>query len=198
MATLNGRAYYTITSILKTLRIPYESIEPGSKPPGGVKLVITTREEKPRIPHTSVAAIEELGQEPIVVKANLYRILHGASGPLVVGLDPGERIGVAIYLGGLELETFTATTPEGVVARLVRLLAALPCSSGVVRIGAGDLRMAEALARDLARRLGPAVMIELVDERGTSNTRPGGRGGERDQHSARLIALRQGRPYNQG
>lgn len=49
VATLSGRAYYRITSLLKEAGISFRSLIPGTEVPPGVSVVLTTQSEKKAI-----------------------------------------------------------------------------------------------------------------------------------------------------
>ncbi|MEM2430225.1 MAG: hypothetical protein QW779_06815, partial [Nitrososphaerales archaeon] len=54
VVTVDGKAYYTITNLLKKLNIPYVDIPPNEKIYQQIKLVLTTKREAPLIQHNKV------------------------------------------------------------------------------------------------------------------------------------------------
>ncbi len=93
---------------------------------------------------------------------------------------------------------------EDVVTLVTKLLENAPQIRKIVRIGYGNPRVAQEIARRIEAAHPLQVKIQFVDERGTSTlvsrARAGKkrtlvRSGTRDQVAAKLIAFREGREY---
>jgi hypothetical protein len=216
VATSNGRSYYAITSLLKRSHIPYVDVIPNvlnlkilereSVPLNGqfskkLKLIITTRKERLEVIGSQVVCIEDLGEDFGLGKQRLLALLYPlkATDRFVVGIDPGERTGIAAFMNHIEIDSDVSGSIEDTIMRAKRLLDNAPKIQKIVKIGCGMPRLAEKIASsldDLCRSNGD-VRIQLVDERGTSSLYASGksRGKTRDQHSAKLIAFRDGRDY---
>lgn len=196
VATLDGKAYYNMTLLLKRIGIPYRNLTPGEKVPKNIRLVLTTTKERPLIPEAKTVCLEELGADYGVAKERVYGHLYGSEEDLLVlGLDPGKRIGLAAYYQQREVASETWNSVDEVVARASQFLENSPAKRRIVRIGYGKPELAEAIARKLRSRVRGNLEIELVDERGTSSLaprKPNSRGA-RDQRAARIIAFRPGR-----
>jgi hypothetical protein len=198
VATLNGKAYYTITDLLRRLDLPFISSTPEEKTEPGVKLVITTRSEKTRIDFDKILCIEEIDGDDYLTKEKIIWELYGnQKDTLFIGVDPGLRIGVTAFYRQQAVEEEVMNSMQEAIERIVSLVEHSPAEKRIVRIGDGKRDMAESLAAIISTELMNTAQVELVDERGTSSlskTRPNRRG-LRDLRSARLIALRQGRRF---
>jgi hypothetical protein len=217
VATSNGRSYYMITSLLKRSHIPYIDIilqREYASASGAIvvptcvddyeskklKLIITTRKERLEVMGNQVVCIEDLGEDAGLAQQRLLCLLHPLkeSDHFVVGIDPGQRTGIAAFMNHIEVESDVLTSVEDTITRARRLLDNAPNVKRVVKIGSGMPLLAEKIAGSLEGQYGKGqVRIQLVDERGTSSLYASGRprSGTRDQRSARLIAFREGRDY---
>ena len=194
IATVDGRAYYTLTRLLKDAGLPFDAVVPGEQLDRTVRLVITTRKENSLIEHHNVICLEDLGEDITEMRQRLFGLLYGGKeSTFVIGVDPGERIGVAAYYPRSEVEVEVFESIEKALDRVERLIQNANAAKKVVRIGYGKPDIAGEILRQLRSR-GLTVSIELVDERGTSSLAGSRKRKEtRDQRSARIIALKRGR-----
>lgn len=192
VATDDGNAYYDIVSRLKRTHLRFFSISSGQVVDYAKDLVITSRKEAPVFGGNALA-IEDLSENPFIMEGQiLSRLLEESKRGLVIGIDPGSRIGVAVFYGGRELGSMTTNSVEESVEFLVRLVQEVPHSSLSVKIGGGEPKSSLRLARLLRERLPPSASMEIVDESGTSAGKRGAIGGTRDQRAAARIAFRKG------
>lgn len=197
VATLDGKAYYTITSLLKNIGISYVDVKPGESIKGDVKLVLTTKKERAKVEFERVLCIEDMEDLGLAGEKVLEEVLGERGDTLLIGVDPGSRIGIAAYHGQEAVVGEVASSVQEAVSLISRMVRSSQAKRRVVRVGDGDPALAERLAARLLDSLNGLVELELVDERGTSSLsrmKPNKRG-IRDLRSACLIALRQGRRY---
>ena len=183
-----------ITSILKRLCISYRVCEPREASDTQPVLVLTTRHKRDLIRHPHVLCVEDLEGDSILPLASIYSSLYGEISEIVVGIDPGSRIGVVICSQKGEIESQVMRSVDEVILRVSQWVSISTARRKIVRIGNGDNDVAYAIAGGLAVRLGDRVNIEIVDEHGTSTASRPNRRGFRDVQSARIIAFREGRP----
>ncbi|MGQ9469430.1 MAG: hypothetical protein ACUVTD_06355 [Nitrososphaerales archaeon] len=197
VATLDGKAYYKIMSILKEMGLKFDNLTPGEVLSHRVKLVITTEKEKNLIDHEKVLSLEELSKDPYLAKEEIIDNLYSDSDEsIIIGIDPGKRIGIAVYYRQKELMGDVLNSVDGTIAKVVKLMTNTRAKKKTVRIGNGEPEMAEKIANELSKRLKDTI-IELVNERGTSSLskiKPSKKV-VRDQRSAMIIALRQGKRF---
>ncbi|MDA4136414.1 MAG: hypothetical protein OK449_05395 [Thaumarchaeota archaeon] len=196
VATDDGNAYYDIVSRLKRTHLQFSSISPGQAVDSAKELVITSRMENPAFGGSGVP-IEDLAEDPMVMEGQLLsRLLDEPRRRLLIGIDPGSRMGIAVFYDGRELGALNSSSVEESVESLVRLVREVPHSSLAVKIGGGEPKTSLRLARSLRERLPPSASLEIVDESGTSAGKRGATGATRDQRAAAKIAFRRGTQFS--
>jgi len=169
---------------------------PGAEIPEGVKLAITTAKERGRLSGLDVISLEDIESDEDLAKQRILRQLQVyTDGPLVVGVDPGRRIGVVGYYGNSEVYGEVLGSFEEAIGRILKLLKSGQRKERIVRIGNGNPKLATELAETLRARADKDIQIEIVDESGTSAVMKPNIRAVRDVRSARLIAFRHGMKY---
>jgi len=197
VATDDGNAYYDIVSRLKRTHLRFSSVSPGQAVDSSKELVITSRKEKSAFGGGGVP-IEDLDEDPMIMEGQLLsRLLDEPRRRLLVGVDPGSRIGVAVFYDGREVGALTLSSVEEVVESLVKVVRAVPHSSLSVKIGGGEPKTSLRLARSLRESLPRSASTEIVDESGTSSGKRGAIGATRDQRAAAKIAFRKGVQFSE-
>jgi hypothetical protein len=161
-----------------------------------VKVVLTTLSERKTIQSPSIIALEEFSDPSSLRHEIAKRLQSQGNGKLIVGIDPGSRIGVVAFYGDDEIYSAILSSADQVASRVCKLQELTKNSDGenIIRVGNGDLRLAASIVNGLKGTVGQAARIELVDERGTSsniNAKPNRRG-VRDLRAAAIIAFREG------
>ena len=137
-------------------------------------------------PRNVVAVLDDsvLGQGPMRVARRLLLRLRGLVGsPIVVGVDPGPKPGIAVVSGGQLLESMEVPSVEGAIAEILGILGDYG-SETVVRVGDGDEPNRNPLVNGLLSR---GVRVELVSERVTKGCRS-------NEEAAEAIARSRGVP----
>ncbi len=200
VATLDARAYYALTSLMKTMNLPFSSITPGEPRDIGVKLVLTTQREKRSIRdgEEEVLCIEDLTGAAAVVKEKIFSILYrGGDDILIVGVDPGEKTGIAAYYREKEMAKEITRSYRETLTKVETIIRDSKAERKIIRIGDGNPKVAREIAYQLLQKFNSKIEVEIVDERGTSTiTKLLPAGETRDLRSARMISLRRGRPYH--
>jgi hypothetical protein len=194
VVTLKARAYYSIVNRLRKANLSFVSLVPGSAD-FHCDLILTTRREAPSFGPRAMV-VEELDERPLILRGQILSRVDSGRGTVLVGIDPGTRIGMAAYYGDAQLGFATFGSIEGlceVIATLVRKVAG---KESLLRIGNGNPALATRLGAVLSE-LVPGAAIEVVDEAGTSSRRTRIRGIQGDQMAAAKIALRKGSPLKQ-
>ena len=213
VVTSNGRAYYRIVLLMKKIGMPFKDLiiapqlSTMSRHSGNVedylnqsrRVIITTRRERIELCGNNVLCIEDLGDDVGVAKEKLLANLYPSksSDCLVIGIDPGQRTGIAAYMNHREIESTVLPTIENTVERIEALIDNAPRIRKIVKIGLGNKNLANKIASLLEARYRNAVSIQMVDESGTTSSgRRGNTNGEsKDQRAARLIAFRDGHNF---
>jgi hypothetical protein len=201
VATLSGRSYYKITSALKSLDINFLSLSPEEAALSNGKTITTTLNESKIVKRNDVFLDTELEQSPLSVKAKILQNSMNSfcysNDQLIVGIDPGKRIGISILYYNFELDKIIVLSVQSAIEKISLILSAIDSQKKIVRIGDGSLTLSHQIAEILKKYFKDEVIIEIVDEYGTS-IRQGteiNRRGIRDISSARKIAFRNGRIY---
>ena len=213
VVTSNGRAYYRILLLLKKIGMPfndsisYPQPDTSTKEGRGIehylnqdkKVIITTRRESLQLYGKNILCIEDLGDDAGVAKEKLLANLYPSKSNdcLTIGIDPGQRTGMAAFMNHREIESTVLPTVEMTVERVAALIDNAPRIRKIVKIGSGNKRLAHRIGSLLEARYRSEVHIHLVDESGTTSTgRRGNANGEtRDQRAAKLIAFREGQSF---
>jgi hypothetical protein len=181
------------------MNLQFESLSPQEAALSEAKVVITTKDEAEIFKRKDILLDTDLEKLPILMKARILRssVNFCFSDMLIIGVDPGKRIGISVIYMHIEIGCFVESSPSKVVHLISVLIAGIDSKKKTVRIGDGDLYMARLMATLLKSRFDGLVEIEIVDERGTSFPRNSckNRRGLRDIYSARKIAQRNGRVF---
>ena len=160
-------------------------------------LIITTEKEAPK--HISIPMLfdEIIAKDPIVVKGIITNMLNSStnSSKLILGIDPGQRIGVSvIYLENEIAKTFFVSLDK-LIPYLITILAELPAARKIIKIGNGDMKTANKILQMLNLQFCSKFEIEFVDESRTSlKIKNHNQRGKRDMLSAQFISQRNGIP----
>ena len=196
VATVEGRSYYKIVSMLKDMNIGYSSLSPEEASRTNAKIIITTKNEASLIKRADLIFDFQLDTFPPLVKAMLLKNLSGKyiEDILVVGVDPGNRIGIYVLYLHTELYSTVQSSLGEAVKFIMNILSCINSSKKVLKIGNGDSIKCNLIAQEIKHQ-NRLVRIEIVNEFGTSrNILPNCRR-NRDVGSARSIALRSGHIY---
>jgi hypothetical protein len=170
VATVQGRAYFLIVSKLHEQNIPFTSIVPGHVIPAKMLVVITTEQEKRLVIHRKILAFQG-GEQLDSLVDQVKKILLGKVSfeKIIIGLDPGEVIGLVALADGKVIEECNCFSNEEVVGGIIKILRnvdfAVTCVS--IKLGNG-VPVFKKLLEDLDSALPPQVTIEVVSEAGTN------------------------------
>ncbi len=189
MVTAEAGTYFVIVSRLRQAGLPFASMLPGDRCEG-CALIITSSRELTH-PGERAIALEDLDENPGVFKGQLLSKLDEGRDVLLVGVDPGTRIGLAVFYGEANLEYSTFSSASWLSRRIGVFVRRVSAKRSVVRVGNGSPAMASKIVDLLKKEAGNAI-IELVDETGTSVRRVRMKGIQGDQGAAAKIAFRKG------
>jgi len=193
VATDDSRAYYLIASRLRRANIGFHSVMPNEAAMENCDVILTTRREMKILNHSSIA-IEDLDVNPLIMKGQIFASLGGTRRELLIGIDPGSRIGLVVFYAGAELASQTFNSRAALYRTLYGFVRHIPNSRSIVKIGNGSPELASKLASDICKSLS-GVVIEIVNEEGTSVRGLRYRRLPKDQSAAARIAFRKGVRY---
>jgi hypothetical protein len=164
VATEDFELYHDAVAELRDRGVTFTTIQPSEPLPDGTRVVVTGEDD-------SVAGLSEAGGDDLtVVRATgdearraveeALASLRGADGRTVVGVDPGERPGIAVLSGETVVAVFHVPLSEAVAT--IRREAA-DAVDPLVRIGDGARLQGATIVNEL-----DDVPVEVVDETGTT------------------------------
>ena len=133
--------------------------------------------------------------EPTVIEGLIMQKLDPThySDELLIGIDPGKRIGLSIYYYGREVEHSLHVSMDNLISHLVKILGGLRAKRKIVKIGNGDMKLAKKIINVLHQKYCSDFEIEFVDEQKTSvKIKNYNQRGKRDMLSAKYISRREG------
>ena len=181
--------------MLKGLNLNYDSLIPDQIDYYVGDIVLTTLSEVSKPIKIPVLYEDILNLEPTVIGGLIMQKLDSThySNELLIGIDPGKRIGLSIYYYGKEVEHSLHVSVEDLVSHLIRILAGLRAKKKIIKIGNGNMKMARKITNLLNLRYCSDFEIEFVDEQKTSvKTKNYNQRGKRDMQSAKYITKREG------
>ena len=183
VATADFEVYHEVVTALQERGIPFTTVEPGEPLPERTTAVLTSRSED-LAPAVDVPVVEVAPGEPRQAVEAVLATLREGGGRRIVGIDPGERPGIAVLEGETVVATFQV--PAERVGEIVAEEVA-DAVDPLVRIGDGARLVGARIVDDL-----PDVPVELVDETGTTPYLGSGTRGMGDVLAAVNIARREG------
>ena len=196
VATVEGKAYFLIVNHLKERNIPFVSLVPGDPLAPEVKVVITTMKEMPIVTHEKILILTNENEiENLVDKVE--RILQGkqAFEKIVIGIDPGEAIGLAAIADGKVIEESNCFSAKEVINTINKTIRNVNFSVTRISVKIGNgVPIYKDLLQFLDEALPPKVDLEVVNEAGTNKPLKEDSRSRRTRHisSAKRIAGRTG------
>ncbi len=195
IATRDMRVYFRLVQEFKRKGAPFRSILPEDEIPSDVKVVITTPEERPLVSSRNIITVGRGFPYRLAVD----RALNGPDEresfqEVVVGIDPGKKIGVASIGDGKIIHTALLHGTLKLRRELNYVFWAFPSTRRLIRIGSsGSKPLLDEITSTLTGLRWEAP-VELVDEHRTSQQATGlALDLPRDILSAIQIASRLGR-----
>ena len=177
------------------IAIPFDSILPSEIDDFDGDLVVTTEKEAPKQISMPMLFDEIISKDPIVVKGIITKMLNSStnSSKLVLGIDPGQRIGVSVTYLENEIARAFFVSLDKLIPYLISILAELPAARKIVKIGNGDMKTANKILQMLNLQFCSKFEIEFVDESSTTlKIKNHNQRGKRDMLSAQFISQRTG------
>ena len=158
VGTEDFELYHGVVGELRDRGVDFTTIEPGDDLPEGATVLVTAESEEWR--PSGVDVVRADPDDPRRAVEEIVAILRGGEGRTVVGIDPGERPGIAVLSGDTVVAAFQV--PAAKAAEEVRREVE-DAVDPVVRIGDGARLVGTRIIDDLED-----VPVELVDETGTT------------------------------
>ena len=196
VATIDGKAYFLIVNKIRERNITFLSLIPGDPVSSEVKVVITTEKETHLIEHQKKLVFTN-EQELDILVSQVEKILQGKEEykKVIVGIDPGEAIGLAVIADGKVIEESNCFTTKELIDAINKTTRTINFSvtNVLVKIGNG-VTIYKDLIEALDEALLPKIKLEVVNEAGTNRPLKENKRSRRVRHisSAKRIAGRIG------
>ena len=184
---------------MKVLNLSFDSILPTEISEYEGNLVLTTRKESPLTCKKPILHEDVFEQNYTVIRGLMIQKLNldYEEKKLIIGIDPGERIGLSVFYYGKEIESSFNSPIEYLVLHLIEILGNLRAKRKIIKIGNGNMDIAKKIKKLLNLRFCSFFELEYVDESNTSlKIKNFNQRGKRDMLSAKFISKREGFRYS--
>jgi hypothetical protein len=158
-------------------------------------LVFTTKKETPIKCEKILLHEDILEHHPTVIRGIMMQKLklNFEEEDLILGVDPGQRMGLSIFYYGAEIERSVHTSIEELVVHIIAILGGLRAKRKILKIGDGNMDVAKEIVTMLNLKFCSSFELEFVDESRTSlKIKNFNQRGKRDMLSAKYISQREG------
>lgn len=184
--TNNFSLYYDLINILKKRKIPYVSLSSIKNIPSSIGVILTSNNELHDIKSQKVIAADAYDTIDHAVDLALQMLIgKDLYSKVFIGIDPGDKPGIAVVGDDILLQKINIDAPEKVVTVIKRIIREYPALETLIRIGHGSILTRNRIINSL---IPLKVPIEIVDETKTTPSQQIRRH-ERDTEAAAVIAL---------
>ena len=135
MATVSGKSYFKFVNVLRHLKLNYDSVLPEEITCLDRRLILTTMSESLQILTNLVFLDDEFNYHPTIVKEKIVKKLQSGlnESSLVIGIDPGGRIGLSVFYYEKEIESSFYTSVDDLVSHIIKILVEINAQRKVVK-----------------------------------------------------------------
>jgi len=181
--------YHDILKVLKKRKLAYVSLSSPNDIPKKIGVILTSKKESRNIKSQKTIAIDICDSIDYAIDLALQKLTgKDVYSKIFIGIDPGERPGIAIVGDDILLQKIQIDSPEKVVNSIIHFLRVYPSKEVQIRIGHGSIINRNRIINSL---IPLKIPIEIVDETSTTPTQLKGRS-EKDREAAAAIALLSG------
>jgi hypothetical protein len=181
--------YHDIIKALKKRKVSYVSLSSPEGIPKRIGVILSSRREIKELGFQKGIAADDADSVDHAIDLALQKLTgKELYMMLFIGIDPGERPGVAVVGDDILLQKMQVQTPEGVAAEIRRLIKVYPSKEICIRIGHGSIITRNRIINSL---IPLNIPIEIVDETRTTPAQQKVRT-QRDLAAAAAIALLSG------
>lgn len=182
----NTKVIYYLKTLFRNKKIYFNIVDH----PKDADVIITGDEGKYK---KNTLNINEIVFEPSLDFRKIVQKIF-REGPIFLGVDPGERTGVALYYGKKLILNEVISSWENAIYFIVGILKEFEYNRKIVKIGCGNLRNADELKKILQARFDNIEIYFIDEKRTTKNVKlKGKQNKEKDKISALKILQREGR-----
>lgn len=187
--TKNFRLYHDLVTVLKNRNLAYVSLNSLHHIPRQVGVILTSHNEIHDVAKKQVIAADAYDSIDYAVDKAIHMLIgKDLYSQVFIGIDPGEKPGIAIVGDDTLIQTIQVQSPEEVKIAIKRFLTEYPSYEYHIRIGHGSVLERNRIVNSLITL---KIPIEIVNESKTSSSQQTQRIG-RDLKAAAAIALMKG------
>ena len=175
--------------------IPFDSIFPEEIGDYKGNLILTTKEESPKKCEKPILYEDVFEKHVTIIRGLMIQKLNlnCEESDLIIGIDPGKRIGLSIFYYGKEIESSFYSSIEDLVLHIIGILGSLKAKQKIIKIGNGNMIIGKKIENMLNLKFCSSFNLEYVDEAKTSlKIKNFNQRGKRDMLSAKFISQREG------
>jgi len=184
--TKNFSLYYDLIKTLKKRKIAYVSLNSINNIPSKIGVILTSNNELHDFKTQKVIAADAYDTVDHAIDLALQMLIgKDLYSKLFIGIDPGDKPGIAVVGDDILLQKSFADTPEKVITLIKRITKEYPSLETLIRIGHGSIITRNRIINSL---ISLEIPIEIVDETKTTPSQQIKRM-NRDSEAAAAIAL---------
>ncbi len=181
--------YHDILKVLKKRNIAYVVLAAPTHVPERIRVILTSQHERNNLACEKTIAVDDYESVDLAVDIALQQLTgKEIYNHLFIGIDPGDRPGVAVVGDDILLQKLQVESPEQVEYVVRQLLQIYPSKEMCIRVGHGAILTRNRIINSL---ICLEIPIEIVDETKTTSSLQKARC-ERDGEAAAAIALLHG------
>jgi hypothetical protein len=144
VATVSGKSYFKFVNTLRYLNLGYDSVLPEEITRSDKRLILTTINESSKIPTNLVLLDKEFEHDPTIISGKIVEKFQSGinQNSLVIGIDPGSRIGLSIFYYEQEIESSIYISIDDLISHIVKIFVGLNADKKIVKVGNGNMRIA--------------------------------------------------------
>nr|NHJ85084.1 hypothetical protein [Asgard group archaeon] len=169
LATMNFRLCHLLREKLTKSGFTIEQIIPGRKPPRGSILVVTTEEEYKEFDGLYEKLVILTSSDILSINKSYSKIMLGIEGKpvwesLIIGVDPGITIGIAIITDGCLRTVLETRDLKEAIDFIISSIKNTPSKMTIIRVGSTGGYRRVLLLNELLNVKPTEVALEVVDE----------------------------------
>lgn len=173
LATMDFRLCHLLREKLEKNGYTAEQIVPGKKPPKGTILVVTTKKEEKKSPTPFSKKVVLSRSDRLNINRAYGKILLALEDKriwesLIIGIDPGMTIGVAMVADSHLRASLETRVIDEAIDFVLRALKNNPAKMAIIRIGSTGGYRRVLILNELLNVKPSDVPVEIVDELGTT------------------------------